>query len=185
MLTIVVPPREGFDETLGDHGQFVLVGDPFMLELEHSLVSLSKWESIWEKPFLSKTPMTPEESLSYIKCMTLTPDVPPEVFQRLSTENFGQIKEYMDAKRTATFFSESHDKRPSRDVITTELIYYWLASWQIPFHPTETWHFNRLLTLLRVADVKNNTGKKMSKSDILSRQRALNQKRRAELQTKG
>lgn len=185
MLTIIVPPREGFDETKGKYGQFVKIGDPYSLKLEHSLVSLSKWESIWEKPFLSKTPMTQEESLSYIECMTLSPNVPPEVFQRLSNQNFVDIREYMDAKRTATFFNENPDKRPSRDVITTELIYYWLASWQIPFHPTETWHFNRLLTLLRIADVKNNNGKKMSKSEVLSRQRALNQQRRAQLHTKG
>ena len=179
MLTIVVPGVEHFDE---DKQEFVTVGD-VVLDLEHSLVSLSKWESKYEKPFLGNEKST-EETIGYVKCMVITPDVPEETFDKLTDSNLISIQEYLDAKMTATWFSEAPGAPQTRDVITAELIYYWMITFQIPME-CQNWHLNRLFTLIRVCNIKQSKPKKMSRADIAARNRELNEQRRAQLGTKG
>lgn len=183
MLTIRVPGIESFDN---ENQEFVTIGDAF-LELEHSLVSLSKWESEWEKPFLSSTDKTVEETLSYVKIMTLTPNVPDDVWTRLTEENYKQVTQYIERKMTATWFNETKNlpgQRKSSQLITSELIYYWMIALNIPFE-CQFWHLNRLLTLIRVVNVKNSPEKKMSPSEVRAKQRALNQQRRAQARSSG
>lgn len=181
MLTIVVPPGEWYDEKTN---QFINTKQQ-TLQLEHSLVSLSKWESKWKKPFLSqnkKEPRTKEESLDYIRCMTITQNVDPLVYAVIDNhpEIVKQINDYINDSRTATWFSqkEGEAKATSREVITSELIYYWMVSLQIPFE-CQKWHLNRLLTLIKVCNIKNQPAKKMSKRQLAKRNTDLNAKRLA------
>lgn len=180
MLIITVPGVETYDESVDEF----VSSQETILELEHSLVSLSKWESIYEKPFLGAVEKTPEEILGYIKVMIMTPEVPEEVFSRLSESNFQEIDAYINAKMTATWFSETPGAPRSRDVITSELIYYWLTVFQIPFS-CETWHLNRLFTLIRICNVKQSKPEKMSRGEMAARNRELNAQRRAQLGSKG
>jgi hypothetical protein len=180
MLTIIVSGVEMFDE----QEQEFVTRDDVTLNLEHSLVSLSKWESKHEKPFLGMVEKTNEEVLDYIKCMVLTPNVPEEIFSKLSEKNFGEINEYIDAKMTATWFSEAPGAPKSRDVITAELVYYWLVVFQIPFE-CQNWHLNRLFTLIRICNVKQAKPTKMSRAEIANRNRELNAQRREQLGTSG
>ena len=180
MLRIKVPmTAEGWD----DEKEEFVEAETFTLQLEHSLVSLSKWESKWCRAFLSKKDMTEEETLDYIKCMTLTQNVPPEVYDNLSRENIDQIKEYINAPMTATYFSQEKSGK-SNEVVTAELIYYWMIALNIPFE-CQKWHLNRLLTLVKVCNIKNSPPKKMSKRELMSRNAALNAARRKQLNTRG
>lgn len=179
MLTIVVA-EEGYDE---EKGEFTLV-DPVTLELEHSLASLSKWEMIFEKPFLVPGDKTSEEVLEYIKCMTITPNIPPEVFDRLSMENLEEINKYIEKKQTATWFNDRTPTKPSPETVTSELIYYWLTAFKIPLE-VQYWNLNRLFTLLRVCEVKNSKPKQMTEAEILAQNRELNAQRRAQLGSTG
>ena len=154
------------------------------LQLEHSLISISKWESKWNKAFLSKNEKTYEETVDYIKCMTITQNVDPSVYLRLTNENIEQINQYIDAPMTATYFMEDDDKKPSRETITAELIYYWMIALNIPFE-CQKWHLNRLLTLVKVCNIKNAPPKKRSKGDIMRRNAKLNAARRAKHHTRG
>jgi len=180
MLTIKVLGVEVFD----DESQEFTTKDDVTLELEHSLVSLSKWESKHEKPFLGKAEKTNDEIVDYIRCMIVTPNVPEEVFSKFSEQNYTEINNYIEAKMTATWFNEAPGAPQSRDVITAELIYYWMTIFQIPFE-CEHWHLNRLFTLIRICNVKQSKPKKMSRSEIAARNRELNAQRRAQLGTSG
>lgn len=180
MLQITIPGTELWDENLE---QFVYTKDE-TLQLEHSLISLSKWESKWCKVFLSKEEKTTEETIDYIKCMTITPRVDPSVYDRLTQDNIKQIQEYIAAPMTATYFSKEAGGKVNREQVTSELIYYWMIAMQIPFE-CEKWHLNRLLTLIRVCNIKNQPPKKMSKKDIMSRNAALNAARKKQLNTTG
>jgi hypothetical protein len=180
MLTIIVSGTESFDETTG---KFVVVGGT-ALELEHSLVSLSKWESIHEKAFLGKTAKTSEEVVSYIECMVMTSEIPPEVFQELSEANFTAINDYLNANMTATYFQDNPITPNSREVITSELIYYWMTVFNIPFE-CEHWHLNRLFTLIRICNIKQEKPKKQNRAQIAARNRELNEQRKKQHGTTG
>lgn len=180
MLQIVVPAIEYYDER---NNKFVEMKEQ-TLHLEHSLISLSKWESKWNKPFLSRKDKTQEETLDYIRCMTLTQNVDPSVYSRLSSENISQISDYIDAPMTATTFSDRRTGKASREIITAELVYYWMVNYNIPFE-CQKWHLNRLLTLIRVCTIKNSPPKKMSEAEVMRQQAELNEIRKAQLNTKG
>lgn len=180
MLTIRVGATDVYDESSGKFG----AQGGFELELEHSLVSLSKWESEFEKPFLGKADKTGDEVLSYIRLMLLTPNPPEDFLQRLSKENMDAINSYIDRKMTATWFSEQPGAPRTNEIITSELIYYWMTVFQIPFE-CETWHLNRLFTLIRICNIKSAKPKKMSRSEVAARNRELNAQRRAQMGTNG
>ena len=180
MLTITIPATEEFDEI---KGEFVYTKEQ-TLQLEHSLISISKWESKWCKSFLSKQDKTAEEVIDYIKCMTLNSNIDESVYRCLTQANLNTINEYIGAPMTATYFSEDKNGKNNKEVITSELIYYWMISLQIPFE-CQKWHLNRLLTLIRVCNVKNAPPKKMSRRDVMSRNASLNAARRKQLNTKG
>ena len=180
MLTITVPAKEMFDEQTQTF--FTLKAQT--LQLEHSLVSISKWESKWCKPFLAKNAqITTEETLDYIRCMTITQNVDPTVYRRLTRSNIDEINKYIDSPMTATTFSENKQGGGS-ETPTSELIYYWMISQNVPME-CQKWHLNRLLTLLRIFSVKSQSPKKMSKRDIMNRYASLNAARRKQFNTKG
>lgn len=180
MLQITIPAVEQWDE---NKEEFIFTKEQ-KLQLEHSLVSLSKWESKWCKAFLTKQDKTIEETLDYIRCMTLTQNVNPEIYQYLTNGNVDKVNRYIEAPMTATYFSEDKNGKTSREQITAELIYYWMISLNIPFE-CQKWHLNRLLTLIKVCNIKNTPPKKRSKKEIMSRNAALNAARREQLNTKG
>jgi len=180
VLTIVVPAVEIFDEET----QTFKESESFTLNLEHSLVSLSKWESEFEKPFLGRDEKSTAEIIAYIRCMTISPEVPSYLYLQLSPDNLNSVNEYINKKMTATWFPDEQNQPRSREVITAELIYYWLIALQIPLE-VETWHLNRLFTLVRVVNMKNQPAKKLSKREIGARNSALNAQRRAQLGTRG
>ena len=180
MLQITIPAGERWDE---GKQEFIQVKG-HTLQLEHSLISLSKWESKWCKAFLSNKDKTYEETMDYIKCMTITPNVDPDIYNYLTSDNINQINEYIGAPMTATYFSEDKSRKAGREVVTAELIYYWMISLNIPFE-CQKWHLNRLLALIRVCNIKNQPPKKMSKREIMSRNAALNAARRSKMGTTG
>ena len=180
MLHITIPAIEQWDEI---NEQFINTKEQ-KLSLEHSLVSLSKWEAKWCKPFFSKQEKTQEQIIDYVRCMTITQNVNPEIYKYLSRDNLKQINDYIDAPMTATWFSEDKNKKGNNNQITSEIIYYWMIAFNIPFE-CQKWHLNKLMTLIRVCDIKNQPPKKRSQKEIMSRNAALNAARRKRLNSKG
>lgn len=181
MLRLEIPlAPEGWDE---ENEEFVKPKTQVLM-MEHSLVSISKWESKWHKPFLFTKDKTNEEVMDYIHHMTVTPNVDPEVYNHLTSSNIQQINAYIENPMTATTFTKEQGGKGKNEIITAELIYYWMISLNIPFE-CQKWHLNRLLTLIRVCNTKNEPPKKMSKRDIMSRNAALNEARRKQLNSKG
>lgn len=178
-LTITVG-EERFNEKTNEF----VPGKTHELQLEHSLVSMSKWEAKHLKPFMAKTQKTREEDLDYVRCMTLTQNVDPEVYDCLSEFNMQEIADYINSPMTATIFGNSTSKGNSREIITNELIYYWMVAQNIPFE-CQKWHLNRLFTLIKVCSIKNEPPKKMSKAEMLNKNRAINEARKKSLNTKG
>ena len=181
MLTIKVPM--GSEEWDIEKEEFV--EPPYeVLELEHSLVSISKWESKWRKAFLSGKEKTAEETLDYIKFMTLTENVDPDIYNHLTRENIAQINEYIEAPMTATVLNNDRTAGKSKEVTTSELVYFWMISQNIPFE-CQHWHLNRLLTLIKVCSAKNNPPSKRSKGELMRDYAAINKANRERFKSKG
>ena len=180
MLQLTIPGVELWDERT----QSFINEKEQTLQLEHSLVSLSKWESKWNKAFLTSDEKSLEETMDYIKCMTLTQNVKSEVYSRITNDHIEQINKYIGAPMTATYISEEKHTGRSREQVTSELIYYWMIALQIPFE-CQKWHLNRLLTLIKVCNIKNQPPKKRSRREIMSRNAALNASRRKQFNSSG
>jgi len=179
MLQITLPAKEVYDE---EKEEFFTIKEQF-LQLEHSLVSLSKWESKWRKPFLSDKEKTFEEITDYVRCMTITQNVDPETYNYIDQGDINKVNKYIEDPMTATTFSNL-EKKKSREVITAEIIYYWMVTFNIPME-CQKWHLNRLLTLINVCNIKNTPSKKMTKKELAHYNHSLNSARRSTLSTRG
>lgn len=181
MLKITIPSTEQWDE---EREMFISTKSTELC-LEHSLVSVSKWESKWHKPFIGNESITHEQLVDYVRCMTLTQNVNPEVYYAISEAQLFEINEYIKDPHTATWFAEDYSKKKTnREVITAEIIYYWMIGLQIPFE-CQKWHLNKLLTLIRVCNEKNQPDNKMSQSEIMRRNREINEARRRAMNSRG
>lgn len=180
MLTITIPETELWDEF---NDEFITIKAQSIC-LEHSLVSISKWESKWKKPFLTNKEKSYEEFIDYIKCMTITQNVDPKTYTAIDSNNMRKIKKYIEDPMSATTFSENKKSGSKGGTVTSELIYYWMIALNIPYE-CQRWHLNRLFNLIRICEIKNEPPKKMSKQAILQRNAALNAQRRQKLNTKG
>ena len=179
MLKITVPDREFYDETNNEF--FIKKGATFYIE--HSLISISKWESTWEMPFLSHKEKTKAQLTDYVRCMTLTQNIPDYIYDMLTQDNFRDINKYINSKKTATTIKTS-DHKKNNQIITSELIYYFMVALNIPFE-CQKWHLNRLLTLIQVCNEKNKPSKKMNRRDLNRRNSATNAARRARSGSRG
>lgn len=180
MLTIKLSDRECFN---AETNEFITIKGK-TIQFEHSLVSISKWESKWKKPFLSDKQPTREEFMDYIKCMTITQGIDDLTYLCLSNKDIEEIRNYINDPMTATTINRKDQKKGSKEIITSELIYYWMISLNIPFE-CQKWHLNRLLMLIDVCGIKNEPAKKMKPKETLSQYKALNAKRKAAMHTKG
>ena len=177
MLELELPERRYFDEST----RKFFTKPPMTLRFEHSLLSLSKWESIWEVPFLSRTSKTDEQLRSYLKCMSFDP-ITDDTIARLTETHYTELQKYLGAKHSATWFNDEGSGGGTGQTVTSELIYFWMASYNIPFE-CESWQLPRLMNLIKIASIKNDTDPKKnrrSRSQMLSERAALNAKRRAE-----
>ena len=180
MIKITIPETELYDSNTSS---FIRT-TPTVVTLEHSLASMSKWESKWELPFFGTAEKTKEQVLDYTRLMVIGEEIDPNVFSGLTAENVRVIKDYIESKQTATWFSSEQRGPHSRKIITTEVIYSWMISQGIPFE-CQYWHINRLLTLIRVISESQEKPKKMRKSSVMSQNRMLNAQRRARLGSSG
>lgn len=182
MLELAVPmSAEGWDDEKQEFVEPVTA----VLQLEHSLVSLSEWESKYQKAFISNKPKTPEETLFYVKCMTLNKDIDPAVYDRLTEANLKEINDYIANPMTATTISDDKKSKGGRSVNTAEVIYGWMIALQIPVDPFQYWHLNRLMTLIKVCNIQSQPPKKMGKKATASRYAQLNAQRRQQMNTTG
>ena len=173
MLKIKISSNELYDERTGE---FIMIPEQ-TLEFEHSLVSISEWESHWCKPFISENEKTEEETIDYIRCMCLTPDVDDYVFTCMSDDDIRRIKKYIDSPMTASTVNDIESSSNSGEFITSELIYYWMSEHRIDIS-CETWHLNRLLMLIEICNAKRRPPKKWSNSEIVAHHRTINKQRR-------
>lgn len=180
MLRLIIEGDESFD----DETQTFNKVDDVVIELEHSLISLSKWESKYQVPFLSSDEKTPEEIFGYLQAMIIIPDIDPNIIYKCSQANVIDIQEYIDSSQSATTFGSMPNRQGPGETITSELIYYWMVTFNIPFE-CESWHLNRLFSLIRICNIKNSDSPNMSRNEIAQRNQDLNAQRKAELKTTG
>lgn len=181
MLQICIPGGESWDEK----NEVFIYGQDTIINLEHSLISISKWESKWHKPFTLQKLTDYSDIVDYIKCMTVTPNVNDEVYSRLTKKNIDDVLNYMGDSMTATTITEAGPKgHRNKEIVTSELIYYWMVALQIPFE-CQKWHINRLMTLIRICSIKNQPEKSMSKRNIMQQNAAINAARRKKLHSRG
>lgn len=181
MLRLIIESEEVFNE---ETNEFSSLGEDVVIDLEHSLISLSKWESEYQKPFLSKTTKTSEEIFGYLKAMVVTPNVDLDVLYRCPQRSIEKIQAYIDSSQSATTFGMMPEVRGSSETITSELIYFWMVSFNIPWE-AQYWHLNRLFSLIRICNNKNAKPTKMSRQQLAERNKRLNDERRAKLGTSG
>ena len=179
MLELIIPAYELFNE---ETQEFINKPER-ILKLEHSLVSISKWEAKWNKPFLSNKKKTFDEVVDYIKCMTINQGIPDSAYLYLTEEQYAEINRYIVAPMTATTIQEEQGEK-SREIITSEIIYYYMIACNIPME-CQHWHLNRLMTLIKVCNIKNQPSKKRSMREVMQSNTALNAARKKKLNTKG
>lgn len=179
MLTITIPSYELFNDVT----QEFISENERVIQLEHSLLSISEWESRWNKPFLSNMEKTSNEIIDYVRCMTLTEGVPETAYLYIDNEQYKLINDYIAAPMTATTISEPPGK-VSREIMTSELLYYYMIAANIPFE-CERWHLNRLLTLIRICSIKSQPEKKRPMNEVMKSNAALNAARKKQFNTKG
>lgn len=188
MLKVTIPARPGIEMFDEETQTFISLPErkEQTLELEHSLISLSKWESKWCVAFISKNrELTQEQSIDYIRCMSLDDSIPIEVFNEIPEETFVEIMDYINAPMTASVIPKMNNQKSSREVVTSELIYYWMTALNIPFEPCQNWHLNKLMTFIEVCSVKSAPPKKMGKRSLTRQYADMNAARRKQLGTKG
>lgn len=178
MLRIYVPERKFLNEETNE----ITTVKGTWLQMEHSLVSISKWESTWLRPFLIKKPLTPEQTLDYFKCMTITQNVDPMVYMCLTKQNVEEIMKYMNLPMTATTFPK--EKRPSTRVVTSEVIYAWMFMLNIPM-ACEKWHYNRLMALIKTCQQEQQPPKKQSVKEAAKYANDMNERNKQLLGTRG
>ena len=184
MLSITIPPFSFFDERTEE---FIEFDKPTHLQLEHSLLSISKWESKWHKPFIGNSltpPKTNEELIDYIRCMTLTQKIDPQVYLGINNDVLQKVTAYIEDSMTATTFSDEHNKKFNSEIITAEIIYYWMVALKIPFE-CQKWHLNKLIALIKVVSLKQQPPKKIPKSEYAKKRRGLNAARKKKYHTHG
>lgn len=189
MLNIDIPKGKEWDDDL----QKFVSHDELHLSLEHSLISISRWESKWHKPFLDDKEKTEEELFDYIRCMCVTQNVTIDKIKELPKEAVAQINQYINDEYTGTHFTDYRKNQKNRnsrnEIMSSERIYYSMIAYNIPFS-CEKWHLSRLMTLIRVCQFEAErqdpkSKNKMSLNDIYARNRALNEQRRKAWHTKG
>lgn len=180
MIQITIPGGELYDAKSNEFINFKTT----TLSLEHSLISISKWEAKHKKPFLVNKQKTTDEILDYIACMSITQNIDPRILYKIPPKEVNRVSEYIADPMTATTFKEDDAKSGGKQIVTSELIYYWMIAFNVPFE-CQKWHINRLLTLIRICGIKNAPQKKTSKAEMMRRRSQLNAERRARLHTKG
>jgi hypothetical protein len=179
VLTITIPEVELYDEV---NNEFISIKEQ-KIQLEHSLISISKWEAKWKIPFLDSRQRSNESMIDYVRCMTVTPNVHPAAYNYIPKGEFDKVGNYIKDTMSATTLPEYRGK-PNREIMTSELLYYYVIANGIPIE-CQKWHLNRLMTLIRIFDVKNTKGKKMPLKEVYQNNTALNEARRAMYNSKG